>query len=94
MPLTGCHNRVKLNRVSELNVFKCSGKHVKKSTKGDFENIVAELVHQRAFYHSPGRKYFSFKNMKSSLLCGLNLQMLFNWVDEHKKFVIFNRYAR
>lgn len=48
---------------SNLLVFKRFGKHVRKSTKGDLGNIVKELVSNKAFTYTSGRRYrFFFKN--------------------------------
>lgn len=52
-------------------------KHIKKSTKNDIEKIVKELVTNKAFIHTPGRKYTFYSNMKLSFLCGFNLQKMF-----------------
>ena len=79
---------------SNLDVFRRSGKHVKKSTKGDLAKVVNELVHQRAFCHTPGRKYTFYKNIKPSILNGFNLHKVFLWIDDHKKYMILNRHAR
>ena len=78
---------------SSLSVFKRSGKHIKKSAANDVEKIVKELVVNKAFTHTPGRKYNFYSNMKPSILCGFNLQKMFNWISDHKKHVIFNRRA-
>ena len=48
---------------SNILVFKRFGKHVRKSTKGDLGNIVKELVSNKAFTYTSGRRYrFFFKN--------------------------------
>ena len=45
---------------SNLLVFKRFGKHVRKSTKGDLGNIVKELVSNKAFIYTSGRRYQFF----------------------------------
>lgn len=79
---------------SSLLVFKRSGKHIRKSAANDIEKIVKELVVNKAFTHTPGRKYNFYSNMKPSILCGFNLQKMFNWISDHKKHMILNRRAR
>ena len=79
---------------SSLSVFTRSGKHFKKSAANDIEKIVKELVTNKAFTHTPGRKYTFYSNMKPSILCGFNLQKMFTWITDHKKRMIFNRRAR
>ncbi len=37
---------------TNLNIYKRSGKHVRKSTKGDLEKVVKELLAQKAFRQS------------------------------------------
>lgn len=46
---------------SNLLVFKRSGKHIKKSAKGDLEKIVKELVGQKAFTYTKDRRYQYYK---------------------------------
>ena len=79
---------------TSLSVFKRSGEHVKKSTKGDFEKIVNELVKYKAFHHTPGRRYRYYRRMKSSILSGFDMRKMFTWINEHKKYMILNRRAR
>ena len=79
---------------TNLNIYKRSGKHIKKSTKGDLEKVVNELLTQKAFYHTPGREYTFYKNIKPSILNGFDLHKLYMWINEHKKHMIFNRHAR
>lgn len=79
---------------TNLDVYRRSGKHVKKSTKGDLAKLVHELVSHQAFCHTPGRKYSFYKNIKPSILNGFNLHKAFIWIEEHKKYMILNRNAR
>ena len=59
---------------STLGVFQRSGKHIQKSTWNDTLKVVNELLKQKAFTHTPGRKYTCYSNMKPSILCGFDLQ--------------------
>ena len=79
---------------SNLAVFRRSGKHIHRSTKNDTEKLVNELVTNKAFTYTPGRKYTSYAKMKPSILCGFNLQKMFTWINEHKKHMILYRRAR
>lgn len=78
----------------ELSVYRRSGKHVATSSKDDLLKVVKELLNERAFDVTPGRKYHHFKNIKQSLLQGLDLQKLFTWINEHKKNLVLHRRAR
>ena len=78
---------------SNLSVFRRSGKHIQRSTKNDTEKLVNELVTNKAFTYTPGRKYTSYAKMKPSILCGFNLQKMFTWINEHKKHMILYRRA-
>ena len=78
----------------ELSVYRRSGKHIIGSSKNDLLKIVNELLHEKAFYITEGRRYHHFKNMKQSLLHGLDLQKLFSWINEHKKNLVLHRRAR
>jgi hypothetical protein len=71
-----------------LSVFKRSGKHSKKSSRKDLEKIVNALIENNAFTFTQGRKYTSYANMKPSILCGFNIQKMFHWINEHKKYMI------
>lgn len=77
-----------------LSVFKRSGRHVRKSTKGDFQKIVNELVQNNAFYYTPRRMYRHYARMKSSILLGFDMRKMFTWINAHKKYMILNRRAR
>ena len=79
---------------SSMSVFKRSGKHVKSSSKNDTEKIVNSLVENRAFTFTSGRMYKSYAHVKPSIISGFNLQQLYQWINEHKKFMIFYRRAR
>ena len=48
------------NYDSNLSVLKWAGRHVKKSIVGDFEKVVNELVINKAFTCTPGRRYIFF----------------------------------
>ncbi|XP_028410550.1 uncharacterized protein LOC114533248 [Dendronephthya gigantea] len=78
----------------ELSVYRRSGKHITTSSNNDLRKVVKELLSERAFHVTPGRKYHHFKNMKQSLLHGLDLQKLFSWINEHKKNLVLHRRAR
>lgn len=78
----------------ELCIYKRSGKHITKSAKGDLLKIVNELLQEKALHLTPGRRYKHFKDMKQSLLHGLDLQKLFTWINEHKKNLVLHRRAR
>ena len=75
-------------------VYKRAGKHVKRSTQGDLEKIVNELMIHKAFTCTPGRRYKYFTNVSSSLLTGFDMKKMFSWISAHKKFMILNRKAR
>ena len=79
---------------SNLLVFKRFGKHVRKSTKGDLGNIVKELVSNKAFIFTPGRRYRFFSRMNSSILTGFDMRKMYCWINNHKKYMILNRRAR
>lgn len=75
-------------------VFKRSGKHFQKSVKGDLAKIVNELTTQKAFQHTPGRKYHHYAGVKQSILSGFNIQKMFHWIEDHKQYMILHRRAR
>lgn len=83
-----------LNFDNAMSVFKRSGRHVQKSVKGDLTKIVNELTTQKAFHHTPSRKYQHYANIKPSILSGFNMQKMFHWIEEHKKHMILHRRAR
>ena len=76
---------------STLSVFRRSGKHIQKSTRSDTEKPVHELVKNKAFTPTPGRKYTFYAKMKPSILCGFDLRKMFSWINEHKKHMIHMR---
>eukprot|EP00794_Sanderia_malayensis_P019677 gene19677-21623_t len=58
-------------------VFKRSGVHKISSQEKDLRAIVKELNNQKAMSVFPGRSYTFFKDMKSSLLSGFDLEKLY-----------------
>ena len=87
---------VELMRVfdSSMSVFKRSGKHIRQSSKKDIEKVINALIENRAFTFKAGRTYKAYAHITPSILCGFDLQKLYHWIDEHKKYMIFNRRAR
>ena len=79
---------------NNLLVRKRSGDHIKQSTKGDLEKIVKELLEQKAFTYKRDRRYTHYRNVAPSLLSGFNMQKMYSWINQHKKFMILNRRAR
>lgn len=77
-----------------VEMYKCSGEHVAKSSSKDLQAIVNELLHQQALVKVPGRSYHFYSDFKSSLLAGLDLQKMFNWIKQHKKHILSQRRAR
>ena len=76
-----------------MSVFRRSGKHVQTSVKGDLAKIVKELVTQKAFHHTPGRKYRHYAHVKPSILSGFDMQKMFHWIDDQKNYMILHRCA-
>ena len=79
---------------TEVNMYRSSGKHVKKSTESDMKSIVTELLEQRALTRIPGRFYEYYRGVKARLLSGFNLQKMYTWISEHKKHIALHRRAR
>ena len=90
----GVTNKQLHNFDKEIKMYKRSGRHIKPSLAGDMRKLVNELVVQKALTLTPGRQYNWYKNMKPSLLHGFNSHKLYQWINEHKKNIIFNRCAR
>ena len=82
------------NYDTNMSVFNRAGKHVKKSTLGDLEKIVNELVINKAFTYTPGRRYSYFSHVTPSLLYGFDMKKMFSLINTHKKYMILNRKAR
>ena len=90
----GVTNKLRHNFDKEIKMYKRSGRHIKPSLAGDMRKLVNELVVQKELTLTPGRQYNWYKNMKPSLLHGFNSHKLYQWINEHKKNIIFNRCAR
>ena len=65
------------NYDTNMSVFNRAGKHVKKSTLGDLEKIENELVINKAFTYTPGRRYSYFSHVTPSLLYGFDKKKMF-----------------
>ena len=90
----GVTSNLMKNYDSNMSVFKRAGEHFKKSTAGDLQKIVNELVNNKAFTCTPGRRYSYFSHVKPSILCGFDIQKMFAWINAHKKYMILNRKAQ
>jgi hypothetical protein len=67
----GITSNLMKNYDGNMSVFNRAGKHVKKSTAGDVEKIVNELVINKAFTCTPGQRYSYFSNVKQVCYMGL-----------------------
>ena len=90
----GVTNEVTKHFDHELSVYRRSRWHIIRSSQKNLFKIVAELLDEKAFTMTPGRRYHHLKNMKQSLLQGLDLQKLFSWINEHKENLVLQRRAR
>ena len=55
-----------------------------------YNRIIKEAVKKLG----PGASAKSYAHVKPSIISGLNLQQLYQWINEHKSFMIFYRRAR
>ena len=79
---------------TNLSVFKRSGRHVQKSTTNDLRKLVQELLNHRAFTYTPGRCYRFYSDISPSILNGFDVKKMYDWINDHKKYLILNRRAR
>lgn len=79
---------------ANLNVFKRSGRHVKKSIESDLKKVVKDLMQNKALEFTPNRVYRYYARMKSSILSGFDLSQMYSWINAHKKYMVLNRRAR
>ena len=79
-----------------LNTLKCfkSGKHTNKNTDEDLKTIVEKLVENHVFEKQNDRTYQSFNNFDRNPLLGLDMSMVFKWINEHKENIKRNIKAR
>ena len=82
------------NFESDVQMYKTSGKHVQKSVVQDLQTVVKELVHEQALIRIPGRIYRYYTRMKSSLLAGFDINKMFSWINDHKRYILQQRRAR
>ena len=75
-------------------LYKRSGKHIRRSEKGDMAKIVKQLLPQDALTKTPGRSYGFYSDMKPTLLNNFDLQKFYNWISDHKGYMILHRKAR
>ena len=79
---------------SSMLLYKRSGKHMRRSEKADMTKIVRELVSQDALTKIPGRSYGFYSNFKPTLLHDFDIQKFYNWINDHKGYMILHRKAR
>ena len=87
--------RTIINTLQE-SVKKCfkSGKHTNKNTDEDLKTIVEKLVENHVFEKQNDRTYQSFNNFDRNPLLGLDMSMVFKWINEHKENIKRNIKAR
>ena len=70
---------------SESSLHKQSTAHTSRSSQGDENVMIKDLIKLQPFHTSPGRYHKSFTNLQSSILAGMDMENLFTWLDSHKK---------
>ena len=75
-------------------LYKRSGKDIRRSEKGDMAKIVKQLLSQDALTKTPGRSYGFYSDMKPILLNNFDMQKFYNWISDHKGYMILYRKAR
>ena len=78
----------------ECQVMKRSGKHFVASAKKDNDKLVENLILNKAFLFSNGRKYKTFTDCKRSALHNLNMADMCRWINQHKHEIKIGRTAR
>ncbi|CAB4011105.1 Hypothetical predicted protein, partial [Paramuricea clavata] len=71
-----------------------SGKHTNKNDDEDLKTIVDKLVEHHAFVKQNARTYHSFNNIDRNPLLGLDISMVYKWINEHKENIKKNTKAR
>ena len=70
------------------------GKYFVSSTKKYFEKRVDNLMQQKGFAESSGRKYQNVPNYKKSALHDMKMADLCKWINKHKYEIKIVRKAR
>ena len=78
----------------ECKIRKRSGKHVQKSDGEDLRILVNLLLSEGALIETPGREYNHYAAFQRSQTSEIDMSSLFKWIDNHKKYILFNRRAR
>ena len=78
----------------ECQVMKRSGKHFVASMKKDYHKLVENLINNKAFLFSNGRKYKNFTDCERSALHNLNMADMCKWINQHKHEIKIGRTAR
>ena len=78
----------------ECKIRKRSGKHVQKSDGEDLRILVNLLLSEGALIETPGREYNNYAAFQRSQTSEIDMSSLFKWIDNHKKYILFNRRAR
>lgn len=71
-----------------------SGKHTNKNDDEDLKTIVDKLVEHHAFVKQNARTYHSFNNIDRNPILGLDISMVYKWINEHKENIKKNTKAR
>ncbi len=79
---------------SSCGVIRRSGKHVEANVSNDLLKIVKELMKNEAFVLKPGRSYQSFAGMDATLLKNFSVHDMYQWIDEHKKYIRLHKSGR
>ena len=72
---------------------KISGKHTIRSDSNDFVTILNKLFVEGAFEFKEGRSLNCFPVTSGDALDGLDIQSLYKWIGDHKKYIALDKKA-
>ena len=73
---------------------KKSGKHTVRSDSKDFITILNKLVAENVMSCKSGRSLASFPKISSDPLDKIDIHGIYKWINDHKKFISFDKKAR
>jgi hypothetical protein len=79
----------RLNTVSDVK--RVSQAHIHKSAKEDEVMMVQDLRMIKPFERKPGRKHAHFDKIQATPTSGLDMKILFIWLEKHKKQIAMGK---
>ena len=71
-----------------------SGRHTSSSLENDLEELLKRIIQTDVFTESPGRSYDCFVDFERDPFKAVDMSSLYQWINQHKKYILRGNRAR